>query len=219
MNLDTDGAELSSTKLTVEELERLERMFEAVGDRPGLRVLDDPVALSLVSDGSSVFGIVRKLMGEQAKAVRLVLFDKTPTRNWGVAWHQDRTIAVQEKIETEGFGPWSRKQGVVHVEPPFDLLARMLTVRVHLDACPEKNSPLIVARGSHRSGLVEASMVAQTAEAMAEGICLAEPGDVWLYCTPILHTSKPAAAPKRRRVLQADFAATDLPNGLVWASA
>lgn len=46
--------------------------------------------------------------------------------------------------------------------------------------------------------------------------CLAEPGDVWLYATPILHASEAAKAPLRRRVLQVDYAVDDLPGGLEW---
>ncbi|WP_367280013.1 hypothetical protein [Sphingomonas sp. LHG3406-1] len=46
--------------------------------------------------------------------------------------------------------------------------------------------------------------------------CLAEAGDLWLYATPILHASEVASTPTRRRVLQVDFAAEDLPGGLCW---
>jgi len=31
--------------------------------------------------------------------VKAILFDKTPSMNWYVTWHQDLTIAVKEKIE------------------------------------------------------------------------------------------------------------------------
>ncbi len=54
------------------------------------------------------------------------MFDKTPSGNWPLDWHQDRTIAVKHRIEIPGFGPWSMKGGVHHVAPPIDLLARML---------------------------------------------------------------------------------------------
>src|SRR5260370_16036335 len=41
---------------------------------------------------------------------------------------------------------------MVHVERPFDLLARMLALRVHLDPVPVTNAPLLVAPGSHKRG-------------------------------------------------------------------
>ena len=46
--------------------------------------------------------------------------------------------------------------------------------------------------------------------------CLAEVGDVWVYRTPILHASHAAEPGRRRRVLQVDYAAGDLPAPLEW---
>jgi hypothetical protein len=47
-------------------------------------------------------------------------------------------------------------------------------------------------------------------------LCLAEAGDVWLYAKPILHGSERAKRAERRRVLQVDYAAGELPGGLKW---
>src|SRR5690606_38061920 len=66
---------------------------------------------------SPVLDLVQAILGPKAFAVRGILFDKNPQVNWAVAWHQDCAIAVQDKIETAGFGPWSIKAGVPHVEP------------------------------------------------------------------------------------------------------
>lgn len=58
--------------------------------------------------------------------MRAVLFDKTAITNWALAWHQDRTICVRERVAVEGFGPWTIKRGMHHVAPPFNLLAAMI---------------------------------------------------------------------------------------------
>ncbi|HEV8390676.1 MAG TPA: phytanoyl-CoA dioxygenase, partial [Dongiaceae bacterium] len=86
-------------------------------------------------------------MGAAARPVRAVLFDKNADANWSAGWHQDRTIAVRARLETEGYGPWSVKGGAVHVEPPFDILRGMVTMRAHLDDCDEDNAPLLIAPG------------------------------------------------------------------------
>lgn len=116
----------------------------------------------------------------------------------------------------KGFGPWTIKRGVIHVGPPFDLLARMLTMRVHLDEVPPDNAPLLVAPGSHIAGRIPTGMVAGVVQRCGTRVCLADAGDVWLYATPILHASEAAAHPARRRVLQIDYSADDLPCGLEW---
>src|SRR4029079_18014270 len=129
-----------------------------------------------------------------------VLFDKSAETNWSLGWHQDRTIAVQQRIDVSGFGPWSLKNKMVHVEPPFDLLAGMVTLRVHLDPVPETNAPLLIAPGSHRLGQTAEGEVKSVVQQCGAATCLADAGDVWLYSTPILHCSEAARDPAHRRV-------------------
>jgi len=100
--------------------------------------------------------------------------------------------------------------------PPFPLLERMLTLRVHLDPVPETNAPLRVAPGSHRLGRIAETDVPAVVSACGVVPCLADAGDIWLYATPILHASDRATAVSRRRVLQVDYSADALPGGLDW---
>jgi len=119
-------------------------------------------------------------------------------------------------MEVAGFGPWTTKQGMQHVAPPFDLLSRMVTLRVHLDDVAVSNAPLLIAPGSHKHGRVPVGAVDAVVRECGTYTCLAEAGDVWVYATPILHASEAAARPARRRVLQVDFAVEELPGGLEW---
>ena len=155
-------------------------------------------------------------MGEHCRPVRALLFDKSPATNWALGWHQDRTICVTARTKVAGFTNWNVKAGLIHVAPPFALLARMLTLRVHLDDVPADNAPLLIAPGSHRAGLVREAEIDGVVGRCGTAICLARRGDAWLYATPILHASAAAATPRRRRVLQVDYAAEDLPGGLAW---
>ena len=53
------------------------------------------------------------------------------------------SIAVAERREAPGFRGWSVKQGVLHVQPPADILEGMLTLRLHLSdppLCPSESS-------------------------------------------------------------------------------
>ena len=169
----------------------------------------------LASDGP-IGSIAAGVLGAGSRAVRTILFDKTEATNWSLAWHQDRTICVWERVEVDGFGPWTTKGGMQHVAPPFDLLSRMVTLRVHLDDVPPTNAPLLIAPGSHRHGRVPESDVEEVVRRCGTYACLAEAGDVWLYATPILHASEAATQRAHRRVLQVDYAAEALPGGLKW---
>ena len=170
---------------------------------------------ALAAEGS-IGTVAASVLGPGCRAVRAVLFDKTAAANWALAWHQDRTIAVQERREAPGFGPWTRKAGLLHVAPPVAVLEGMVTLRVHLDPVPAGNAPLLVAPGSHRLGRIPQAKVPAAVARCGVVACLASAGDTWLYATLILHASEAASAPARRRVLQVDYAARSLPDGLEW---
>ena len=159
--------------------------------------------------------IARHHLGAAARPVRAIFVDKSAGKNWSLGWHQDRTIAVAARRDVPGFGDWTVKQGIPHCVPPFDLLTRTLTLRVHLDEVDEANAPLLVSPGTHARRWSEPDIPAAIA-AHGSFACLAAAGDAWAYATPILHASERARAPRRRRVLQLLYAAEDLPGGLAW---
>ena len=221
MVLDTqeavDGAERCRGVLTADELLLLEDLFtRRLNKGPGTRLVGDPALLQLLCDGGNIDGIARAKLGPDVRPVRAVLFDKRQNANWSLGWHQDRTIAVREKVDCDGFGPWTRKAGITHVEPPFDYVERMVTLRVHLDPVESDNGPLMIALGSHRIGRIPIEQVDDVARRVGRFVCLADSGDVWVYPTAILHASDAVRTSKRRRVLQVDYAAVPLPGGLEW---
>ncbi|MCD2325118.1 phytanoyl-CoA dioxygenase family protein [Sphingomonas sp. IC-56] len=213
LQLERDGAVLHRAAVAghIAELEQL--LSDYASDRAGTRIQDHP-ALSVVLE-QAVGGRIAHHLGSAAKPVRAILFNKTADTNWSLGWHQDRTIAVRHRAVVPGFGPWTVKQGMLHVAPPFALLAGMLTVRIHLDPVDEGNAPLLIAPGSHRQQVAEAD-IDEVVRACGTAACLAAQGDVWIYATPILHASQAAACPRRRRVLQVDYAGAGLPGELEW---
>lgn len=185
-------------------------------DQAGIRISGIEALRPFLSPQGSIGVIATELLGPASRPVRAILFDKTTERNWSLAWHQDRTICVQQRLDVDGFGPWTIKDGKQHVAPPFDLLSRMVTLRVHLDEVPITNAPLLIAPGSHTDGRTLSDAIDKVVARRGSRVCLAEAGDVWLYATSILHASEAAEVQARRRVLQVDYAAENLPGGLEW---
>jgi len=161
--------------------------------------------------------LVSDLVGGPAFPVRGILFDKTDGSNWGVPWHQDLAISVAEQIEAAGFGPWSVKEGIVHVQPPPHILANMLTIRLHLDDCAADNGALRVMPGSHLQGELSAEAISSWVTRQAPVTCEISKGGALLMRPLILHASSRAKNPSHRRVLHVEYAATELPNGLKWS--
>lgn len=185
-------------------------------DEAGARLHGVDALSPLFATDGCIGAVAATVLGASAKPVRAILFNKTAEANWGLGWHQDRTICVTERREVQGFGPWTIKRGMNHVAPPYDLLSKMVTLRVHLDDVSETNAPLLIAPGSHRLGRVAVDEMSKAVERCGIRTCLAKAGDVWLYATPILHASDASTSPKSRRVLQVDYAGFDLPGGLEW---
>jgi ectoine hydroxylase-related dioxygenase (phytanoyl-CoA dioxygenase family) len=198
-------------------LEIVERNTRSERGRGGVRdVLDNAPALRDIAAHSAVCSIVESILGRDAFLVRSTLFDKTVASNWKVPWHQDITIAVREQRNTDGFGPWSMKAGILHVQPPTEVLSQMVTVRIHLDACPTTNGPLRVLPGSHHLGRLNQNHVDQYVDETAAFTCEAGSGEALIMRPLLLHSSSPSQTPSHRRVLHFDYATGQLPNGLEW---
>ena len=217
LTLTADGAELVRAAMSDGAIQSVIDVTASLPrDRAGIRLQDVAGLRPLLAALGPIGSVPAALLGEECRPVRAILFDKTPAANWALPWHQDRTIAVAERIAVPGYGPWTTKAGVVHVEPPAELLAGMITVRAHLDPVPPTNAPLLVAPGSHRLGRIAEPDVPAVVRRFGSVACLADPGDIWIYATLVLHASEAAAEPSRRRVLQVDYVVGDLPGGLEW---
>lgn len=182
----------------------------------GTRIAADPAIGALLAPGSVIGAVVAEASGKAMHPVRAIYFDKNDKNNWALGWHQDRTIAVKQRVEVEGYGPWTTKQGILHVQPPFAVIAGLRTIRIHFDLVASDNGPLLIASGSHRRGLVASDKCDDVAANAQTVACLADPGDVWIYHTAILHASERSRPGTRRRVLQVDYAAEPLPAPLEW---
>ncbi len=226
-SLDRDGFAILPEFLSEEEVRSLRQAIAVWvgpsrdGPAPGAGIyarrnlLDVPEARQL-AQSRDVLEIVALVLGPGASPARGIFFDKVPGANWKVPWHQDLSIAVAERCEACGFGPWSVKDGVPHVQPPTQVLAGMLTVRFHLDDCGASNGPVRVVPGSHAEGKIVERGAEAGARARGEVVCEVPQGGALLMRPLILHASSPSAAPGHRRVVHLEYAAEDLPAGLEW---
>ena len=228
LSIERDGFAVVPSAVNAGTVTALLDAVEAIGGGQGVRrretvyavrnLLDVP-AVAALAGSSSVRALVSPVLGAACFPVRGILFDKTADANWNVVWHQDLSIAVAEKREIAGFGPWSEKAGVVHVQPPASILERMLTVRLHLDDCDETNGPVQVLPGTHNAGRLTNEQIQrcrQETEAMA---CTAPSGGALLMRPLLLHASSASQIPRHRRVIHLEYAAEALPAGLAWYEA
>jgi ectoine hydroxylase-related dioxygenase (phytanoyl-CoA dioxygenase family) len=181
---------------------------------PERNILSVPSVHKLASS-KPVREVMESILGPHCFAVRGIFFNKTQSSNWKVVWHQDLTIAVRERRDVDGFGPWTRKAGIWHVQPPADVMSGMLSIRLHLDESGIDNGPLRVVCGSHREGRLSAEEIARWEKGNCV-TCAVPKGGALLMRPLLLHASSACVVPKPRRVIHLEFAATELPEELEW---
>ena len=198
------------------EEETLRRLSEELaGGLESQRNLLGVASVRRLAASKRVREITEAVVGSRCFAVRGIFFNKTEGANWKVAWHQDLTIAVRERREVHGFGPWTTKGGVLHVQPPPQVMSGMLAIRLHLDDSGPENGPLRVMAGSHRKGRLTAEEIASVGKEDAMTCCVPR-GAALLMRPLLLHTSSRCVIATPRRVIHLEFAAEELPAGLEW---
>ena len=86
-------------------LRQLHGLSNRLPQRPGgTRLRGEPGLPALLKTGA-MQAIAAGYLGDEARPVRAILFDKRASDNWALGWHQDRTIAVRERYEVAGYGP------------------------------------------------------------------------------------------------------------------
>jgi len=216
-NLDTRGFALVPNVLDASACHALASLLGDANGAGSRDMLRNQKVAELAE--SSLAELTRQHLPLSPIPVRGIYFDKRPETNWLVAWHQDLTLALKEQAEVPGFGPWSVKEGVPHVQPPMKLLEQMLTARLHLDDTDSSNGALRVLSGTHRRGRLSADAIQSCRETHEELLCEAKAGDVLLMRPLLLHASSRSSSPRRRRVLHIEFAGFPLPKPLEWHEA
>lgn len=219
-SIERDGFAIVSAVMDTDTIgsvsNEIEKLFKTIPSA-GVRALASKAgAVRQLAHSRTVRDLIEPMLGVDARMVRSILFTKNEQANWQVAWHQDLAIAVKERIDTDGYTNWSLKEGAVHVQPPIEILQRMLTIRLHLDAADETNGALWVSPGTHRMGRLAASEAATAAEQHGKQLCTVNAGDALLFRPLLLHSSRKSTSNRRRRVIHLEFAAVELPRPLVW---
>jgi len=174
-------------------------------------------SIAQLASSREVLTIASELLKSPPHLVRALFFDKTPQTNWFVTWHQDKTVTLNQRCEMAGWGAWSIKEGVCHVQPPRAVLDEMVTIRLHMDAADEKSGCLNVLPGSHSLGILSQSELDQLVSASTPTACVVAAGDAVIMRPHVVHASSKSTRQVHRRVVHLEYSSYALPNGINWA--
>lgn len=159
--------------------------------------------------------IIHQIAPNCTTSIKSIYFNKPPSANWIVNWHQDLTINLQTRKDVPNFKNWRKKDGRVIVQPDRQLLESIFTIRIHLDDCTRENGALRVIEHSHRQGVIEIKEWVKN-KLGKEHICEVQKGGILLMKPLLLHSSKRTENQKNRRVIHIEFIDQLLPDGLEW---
>jgi len=190
----------------LDELGRVNLPRSRAGVRHAMRL---PTVAAVAQD-ERLMGIARETLGGKAFPFRATLFDKSPTANWLVVWHQDTALPLQQRREAPGWGPWSVKDGVIYSHAPDNALRQVLALRVHLDDSTAKNGPLRVLPGTHMLDVLTDKMLHALSTQITAVDCIVRRGGVLAMRPLIVHASSKSQVENPRRVLHIEYAASPI---------
>ena len=160
--------------------------------------------------------IVRTVHGGSGWPVRGLFLERAPQKPWTFGWHQNKHVAVREKLEVPGYTNWEVKDGYAHCQPPDVVLNGMLTLRISIDNNDAENGPLRVVPGSHTRGILSEAEITDLDTTNFKP-CLTTAGDVVVMHPLLVHAASPATAPATRRIIHFEYTTRDIDLPLIWA--
>jgi ectoine hydroxylase-related dioxygenase (phytanoyl-CoA dioxygenase family) len=155
---------------------------------------------------SRLLAMAQEVLGRAALPFRATLFDKSPTSNWLVAWHQDTALPLRERREVPGWGPWSIKDGVNYAHAPASVLEQVLALRLHLDDSFAENGPLRVLPGTHSLGILSDEALHDLSTKTVAIDCTVPRGGILVLRPLVVHSSSKSQSNVPRRVLHMEYA-------------
>lgn len=220
-DLDGFGFVLADIELSEGQCDYIATSLPSVADqRGGVRgLLTHPTVLQLIRH-KQVAQFLWSLTGRELVAVAARLFDSAATSETTPQWHQDRLVAVRERLDVRGYGPWTTRVGISHVEPPASVLDQMVVLHVYLDRSAADGHALQLLPGSHRAGKLTADAINRLVETQPAVVRTIPKGAFVVMRPLLLHATSVAPAQSQHyRVLHIEFAPPEAITPLQWHSA
>jgi ectoine hydroxylase-related dioxygenase (phytanoyl-CoA dioxygenase family) len=196
-------------------LERVDRLLAEINqlsprrNRAGLRHALRLDAVATIAGDPQLAEIACAVLGRRSFPFRATLFEKSPTSNWLVVWHQDTALPLRKRAEVPGWGPWSVKKQIDHAHAPAGVLSQVLALRIHIDDSTTDNGPLRVLPRTHMLGVLNDDGIHDLGVRITPFDCVVGKGGVVAMRPLLVHASSKSRTEMPRRVLHVEYAAAD----------
>ena len=219
-SIEKDGFEYWDAVISTEEITEIKNDIEKLEEnipRYGVRHAEKLIpAIKKLAQSATVLNKAKSYIGKEATLARAILFDKSDDQNWFVPWHQDKTVALEEKFDHHDWKNWTVKWGTHHAEAPAPVLKQMITFRIHLDDAFPENGSLKFIRGTHNQKLTQDEISNMDKDAVAE-TATRKAGDAFVMKPLLMHSSHKSTSPEARKVVHLEYCSAKLPENNSWA--
>lgn len=143
-------------------------------------------------------------LGFDPTPLRSVGFHKSLENNWSLPWHQDRVMAVTERLEDPKLKNWTLKSGVWHCEPTPETLKKLAFVHIAFDDVTAESGGLELVEGTHRLGAVKQDNMSAVVARHSVKRPILRRGEALLLSALTLHRSGKNQTGFSRRSLRID---------------
>src|SRR6202795_1819083 len=188
----SDGFAIIPEAVSECEIADLQAMLdrsELPRSRAGMRHAMRNASVAALARDSRLIAMAQEVLGSTAIPFRATLFDKSPTSNWLVVWHQDTALPLRERRDVSGWGPWAVKDGVNYAHAPASALEQVLALRLHLDESVADNGPLRVLPGTHTLGVLSDKVLHALSTQIAAVDCTVPQGGILAMRPLVVHAS------------------------------
>ena len=208
------GYAIADLELSHDQCAYIATALPAVGEQRGTArgLLSHPTIVQLIRH-KQLSQFLWTLTGRELVAVAARLLDSV-TDDADRQWHQDRRVAVRERMDVAGYVAWTSRVGVWHVEPPASVLAQMIVVRLHFEESAAGTHPLGILPGSHTAGKLTPDAIQEIADSEPAATPEITRGTLVVMRPLLVHRSLPSTS--RYRVLHLEFAPEEAISPLQW---
>ena len=200
------GFAIFENVLRENECDTLRMHLDSRPKRAGVRHLFGDRLVQKIAADERLLSIARHFLGAEPVPFKAILFDKSESSNWLVAWHQDRVLPVVSRTDDPDWGPCTVKDGIQFAQAPSWAMDEIVALRLHLDDSTTTNGPLRVIPGSHALGLLDQNDVVQYANHSHSVTCTVRKGGVIAMRPLLIHSSSKSTSTEPRRVLHIEYA-------------
>jgi ectoine hydroxylase-related dioxygenase (phytanoyl-CoA dioxygenase family) len=209
------GFSITNTIFSDEEIENLKKLINSPKDTYAIRQLfvKSPAIMEIVLSNDKFKRLISEVCEDDYFITKAIYFNKPAKSNWFVAYHQDISISVENKIEAESYTNWTNKKGQLGVVPPLEILENTVTLRIHLDDTDETNGALKVIPNSHNKGFIRVDEKFKIHEHGEEKLCKVRKGEIMLMKPLLLHASQKSISSTDRSVIHMELCNRNISMG------